>query len=767
VTPAGAASRRPLLGSSAEIAFTVALLAWAVAEAAAISSDHSTAARIAFAVVAVVPLALRHAFPLWVAAWSLAAVAVNSAAALLPIEAVTPLQEPAIATFAIAAYAGRRRWPLALAMVPALVAVLAVFDTRTMLTLHDVIAVVVIQSLALAAGLAVGLRREEAARAAGRLADVEAGAESRVAAGLARERLRIAGELQAIVARDVGAVRALAAQARRELDAGDDRALDRFRAIGATAADALEEMRRLLSVLGEEHRHAGGPPDDLDGAVAAARTRGWDVRVAARDVTDPPAEAAADGPALGAARIVEELLAGPAPAGGRAVVLRTRHEDGALRLVVGGRGRAPDVLRDEVGLAGLHERALRHGGVLWLGPRIGRWRLEVVLPDGGETVDVRRADAAGRFGDRTILLLALVAVGLDAISVPPDIAVPCAVSGLVLVVLPLLFRRRAPLGVACALAAALLIRPAAGWMPALVPWSLVLVLAVAPYAAAAYATTRTRAILGGVVVAVASLLERAFLQPELPATDLPIVLCFVAVSWMAGWYARGSLRRTAQLTAGQARASREQRWRLDAAVARERRRVARDLHDVVAHGVSLIGVLAGSAEATLARDPARTRATLDALDGAAAQTTVELRRLLAALRVAGADEEPVVLLDDLPELIAGARAAGQVVRLHADVAALAGVSDGVSASAYRIAQESLTNARKHAPRAEADVRLAVAASELVISVTNGPGAGPADGDGSGRGIGGMRARARLIGGRLDAHPTPDGGFRVRARLPLL
>jgi len=107
------------------------------------------------------------------------------------------------------------------------------------------------------------------------------------------------------------------------------------------------------------------------------------------------------------------------------------------------------------------------------------------------------------------------------------------------------------------------------------------------------------------------------------------------------------------------------------------------------------------------------------------------------------------------------------VRLDADAAALAGVSDGVSASAYRIVQESLTNARKHAPRAGTDVRVGVAAGELVISVANGPGAGPLPVEGAGRGIGGMRARARLIGGRLDARPTSDGGFRVHARLPLL
>jgi signal transduction histidine kinase len=246
----------------------------------------------------------------------------------------------------------------------------------------------------------------------------------------------------------------------------------------------------------------------------------------------------------------------------------------------------------------------------------------------------------------------------------------------------------------------------------------------------------------------------------------------VAISWMSGWYVRGSTGRVLTLSARAERATRDQRRRLRAALDAERRRVARDLHDVVAHGVSLIGVLAGAAEAQLTRDRARAREALDNLDTAAGEVTDELERLLGALRGLGGDGEPLASLADLPQLVSAARDAGQPIdlRVEGDPAA---VPAGVAASAYRIVQEALTNARKHAAGADVQVHLVASPGGVDVEVANGAGrsanggGAPGEGQGaSGHGIEGMSERARLLGGELEARATPGGGFRVSARLPL-
>ena len=189
--------------------------------------------------------------------------------------------------------------------------------------------------------------------------------------------------------------------------------------------------------------------------------------------------------------------------------------------------------------------------------------------------------------------------------------------------------------------------------------------------------------------------------------------------------------------------------------------MARDLHDVVAHGISLIGLLAAGARATLPRDPVRARRALDDLDDAVAGTRVELARLVQALR---AGDEPAVSaapLDDLEALATRARRAGQRVALAYDANDLIDLPPDVLACACRIVQEALTNARKHAAAAPVEVRVEVMwggvtddAAELVVEVRNAPPpAARARGAGARRGIEGMRERARLLGGDVEAAPT--------------
>ncbi len=360
------------------------------------------------------------------------------------------------------------------------------------------------------------------------------------------------------------------------------------------------------------------------------------------------------------------------------------------------------------------------------------------------------------------------------------------VSGVALLVLPLLLlRSRAALAAALVLAAGgLCARTLLGWMPS-GGQSLIAVLIFAPYAAAAHAATSRRAIAGGVIVAVVSLGTIGLAMESVP-TDLAIVVALVAFSWFSGWHVRSSTRRTAGLRRDDQRDAAAAPRRLRAALDAERTRVARDLHDVVAHGVSLIGLLAGAARATLPHDPARAEVALADLADTAAATRVELARLLDALR---AGDEPAVgatCLADLDVLAARAGRAGQRVTLRLDRDALATVPAGVLASACGIVQEALTNARKHALGAAVEVALwvedddpatcAFAAADggdgdddvaaLAIAVVNAaPAPAARRAAGARQGIEGMRERARLLGGTVAAGPEPGGGYAVRARLP--
>jgi signal transduction histidine kinase len=229
-----------------------------------------------------------------------------------------------------------------------------------------------------------------------------------------------------------------------------------------------------------------------------------------------------------------------------------------------------------------------------------------------------------------------------------------------------------------------------------------------------------------------------------------------------------SSRRRAQL-ALTALAERTELSRAQLTVLEERTRIARELHDVVAHHMSLIAVRAETAPYRLADLPEPVRTEFLALSGAAREALVDMRRLLGVLRQeqqAGLAPQPQ--LADLPVLVESARLAGVPVELSAP-----GVLDGVPAAvgvcAYRIVQESLSNASQHAPGAAVTVSVDHDARAVTLRVANGPGdhAGPAGtGLRTGHGLAGMRERVALLGGSLTAGPAADGGFVVAAVLPL-
>ncbi|BCJ61403.1 sensor histidine kinase [Micromonospora endophytica] len=203
------------------------------------------------------------------------------------------------------------------------------------------------------------------------------------------------------------------------------------------------------------------------------------------------------------------------------------------------------------------------------------------------------------------------------------------------------------------------------------------------------------------------------------------------------------------------------------AVLEERTRIARELHDVVAHHMSMIAVQAETAPYRLTDVPEPVRVEFAAIADSARSALTDMRRLLGVLRSEVEDPQtaPQPSLADLPELVAAAHRAGMTVTLDSDVTAESSAPVGLAA--YRIVQEGLANAARHA--AGAEVRVTVRDNErgLAVRVANGSGGVPAgpDARGGGQGLPGMRERAVSLGGSFIAHPTADGGYLVDVLLP--
>jgi signal transduction histidine kinase len=258
-----------------------------------------------------------------------------------------------------------------------------------------------------------------------------------------------------------------------------------------------------------------------------------------------------------------------------------------------------------------------------------------------------------------------------------------------------------------------------------------------------------------------------WLVRDLPDLNGPIT---ATILFTAGTIAVDSISsRWGAVRALAAQTERTELERARRAVLEERARIARELHDVVAHHMSLIAVQAETAPYRLSDLPESARAEFASLSGVAREALVEMRRLLGVLRYdqpAGLTPQPQ--LSDLPALVDAARRAGVSVEL-AVPRAMGDVPSGVAVCAYRIVQESLSNASQHAPGAAVSVSMGHDAGAVLLRVANGPGgpAGPSRGEpGSGHGLTGMRERVALLGGSLSAGPSAGGGFVVSAVLPL-
>ncbi|MEU8804823.1 sensor histidine kinase [Spirillospora sp. NPDC048819] len=216
-------------------------------------------------------------------------------------------------------------------------------------------------------------------------------------------------------------------------------------------------------------------------------------------------------------------------------------------------------------------------------------------------------------------------------------------------------------------------------------------------------------------------------------------------------------------------AEQERRHQDAEAVLTERQRIAREMHDVVAHHMSMIAIQAEAAPYKVEAVPEETRRDLAEIRATALDALTEMRRILGVLRSEdGADTAPQPSLDRLDELIGNARAAGLQVETLLD-GDLAGIPPGVGLTAYRILQEALSNAMRHAPGSRVHVEVSRDDAIVWLGVVNGPPAGgQAPGPalpGGGHGLVGMRERAAALGGELTARPTAEGGFAVTADLP--
>ncbi|SEC17343.1 Signal transduction histidine kinase [Nocardioides exalbidus] len=243
----------------------------------------------------------------------------------------------------------------------------------------------------------------------------------------------------------------------------------------------------------------------------------------------------------------------------------------------------------------------------------------------------------------------------------------------------------------------------------------------------------------------------------------------VTAAWALGFAAQERERYVASLLARAEQAERMAEREVELAARDERSRIAREMHDVVAHGLSVIVIQADGARYAAAKDPDVAVETLETISATGRSALAEMRRLLGLLRDGDTGVVPQPSLDDVRHLVDEARAAG--MRVDADLPAdlsdgLPEVPDGVGLAAYRIVQEALTNVRKHAgPSAAVCIRVAVGRDVEVEVRDDGRGAA-AQSDGHGLGLVGMRERAAVHGGSVTAGPAAGGGYVVSARLPL-
>jgi signal transduction histidine kinase len=249
-------------------------------------------------------------------------------------------------------------------------------------------------------------------------------------------------------------------------------------------------------------------------------------------------------------------------------------------------------------------------------------------------------------------------------------------------------------------------------------------------------------------------------------------LALFAIAWVIGDNIRTRRAYLAELEARATRLEREREEKAEREVIEERTRIARELHDVIAHNVSVMVVQASAGEELFDADPERARESLSSVAATGRAALTELRRLLGVIRVEESDRPaasytPQPGMEYLDELVRQVRETGLAVGLSV-LGEPRELPEGVGLCAYRIVQEALTNTLRHAKASEAHVSVRYAPDALELQVLDDGRGAPATngGPGTGHGLIGMRERVALFGGELSARSRPDQGYEVRARIPL-
>lgn len=361
-------------------------------------------------------------------------------------------------------------------------------------------------------------------------------------------------------------------------------------------------------------------------------------------------------------------------------------------------------------------------------------------------------------GGLALLLFALAEASADAAQRP----IPLSVAIVALETLPLTFRRRAPATVLIIVATAALAHLVAGFHNGFFD---TFAGVVAIYSVAAHRPRRVSLIFLAVLplaLALAMLVDWHN-QGRVNLVDIPYNLLLFLSAWLLGDNLQTRRAYDVQM-------ERERREQARAALAEERARIARELHDIVAHSVSVMVLQANAGERVAASKPEQAGEHFAAIQATGRQALSELRRLLGVLRGADAGAaslEPQPGLSGIERLAAEARRSGVETTVHVegDPAVL---PEAMQLSAYRVIQEALTNTLRHAGASRADIAIRCGTRALDVEVVD-DGRSPATTDGSvrtGHGLIGMQERVHLFGGELEAGPRPEGGFRVWASFPL-
>jgi signal transduction histidine kinase len=360
-----------------------------------------------------------------------------------------------------------------------------------------------------------------------------------------------------------------------------------------------------------------------------------------------------------------------------------------------------------------------------------------------------------------VLAAAFVVGGEIELLTQSDAGAPAAI-GVGVAYAMIAFRRRRPLPAGAAMYGAWLTLGLAGVDIEVLNVPLIAAL-VTSYSMGRY--TEGRSVPVSFAVAVGGMLAVVSSMPEQSGSDFLFPTCFSLIAWVMGRSVRTRSRLTGELHEAAVRAEEAHEEELARAATEERRRIAREMHDVVAHSVSVMVVQAGGARRILDRDPARAVEAAAHIEQTGRAALTEMRRLLGVLHAGEEpDRAPAPGMRELGALVERTRAAGLPVELTVEGEPRP-LPAGLDLAAYRVLQEGLTNAIKYAQAAPTAVRVRWGADALELTVADrGPGFGSTA---AGHGLVGMRERVRLYGGELWTGRRAGGGFEVRARIPLV